>query len=96
MYREKIKGCVESALEDYGGEVTKNAVLWHLKHTYNLEPADAILQPESFIRALNDIYGKDFTKIIEENICEKIAEEYGISGNGLVELAEKIKKKEGL
>ncbi len=89
MKNDRIGKLIESALEDYGGVVTRNAVLWHLKHTYDLEQSDAIAQPEKFIQALKDIYG-DFEKIIEENICEKIAREYGIDGNGLVELAEKI------
>jgi len=94
--REKSGKIVESALADYGGDITKKAVLWHLKHTYNLEPADAVLQPKSFVQALNDIYGEDFAKIIEEDICEKLSQEFEVNGNGLVELAEKIREKEGI
>ncbi len=91
MYRERIKRLVESALEEYGGGATKKAVTWHLKHVYHLDLADAVDQPDKFVRALKDMYG-DLESIIEESICEKISEEYGIGASNLSELAEKIKK----
>ncbi|MGC8558382.1 MAG: hypothetical protein ACP5NC_05250 [Nitrososphaeria archaeon] len=92
MDRKRIGRIVEAAIADYGGDLTKSAVLWHLEHTYGLGPADAILQPEKFVMALRDIYG-DFFSIIEADICDKLAKEYGIdySGGGLVKLAEEIR-----
>ncbi|MDG6928308.1 MAG: hypothetical protein JRN26_06840 [Nitrososphaerota archaeon] len=92
MDKRKIGSIVESAIADYGGDVTKGAVMWHLEHTYSLGPEDAILKPEKFLRALRDIYG-DFVSIIEGNICEKLAKEYGIDykGEGLLKLAEEMK-----
>ncbi|MEM0097127.1 MAG: hypothetical protein QXY52_05110 [Conexivisphaerales archaeon] len=92
MDKEKVGKIVELAIAEYGGDVTKNAIIWHLEHTYSMEPADAIFKPEKFLKALRDIYG-DFVSIIESSICYRLAKEYGInySGQGLVKLAEELK-----
>jgi len=91
----KLRKLVEEAISDYGGEITKNAVMYHLEKTHKLDPDDILKKPELFVKALRDMYG-DFESIIEGNICEKIAREYGIDykGEGLVELSKELRGSE--
>ncbi len=91
----KLRKLVEEAISEYGGEITKDAVMYHLERTHNLDPDDILNKPELFVSAFKNMYG-DFEGIIEENICEKIAREYGIDyrGGGLVELSKEFKKLE--
>ncbi len=88
----KLRKLFENAIAEYGGEITKNAVMYHLERTHNLDPDDILNKPEQFVSALRDMYG-DFESIIEGSICEKIAEEYGVDyrGQGLVELSKELK-----
>ncbi len=92
-FKNIVKKLVEETLTEYGGEPVKNAVLFHLKNMHNVAPEDAIDKPEEFIKALNDIYGP-FEKIIERELCLKIARVYGINykNEDLIELAKELKK----
>lgn len=90
----KLRKLVEEAISEYGGEITKDAVMYHLENTHHLDPDDILNRPEQFVSAFRNMYG-DFESIIEGNICEKIAKEYGIDyrGEGLVELSKELKKR---
>lgn len=93
MERERVRKTVEYAIADYGGEMVKGLVIWHLKHRFGLDPGDALERPEEFVSALREIYGS-FEEAVERRICERLASEYGInySGEGLIALAIKIKR----
>jgi len=90
--RDKVRNLVEAAISDYGGDTMVRVVFWHMQHTYNLDPGDVLAKPDTAVRALRAIYG-DFEGIIEGNICERIAKEYGIDykGQGLLELSDELK-----
>jgi hypothetical protein len=93
--REKIRKIVEAAISDYGGDTMVRVVSWHMERTYSLDPGDVLIKPETAVKALRAIYG-DFEGIIEGNICERIAKEYGIDyrGEGLVELSKELNDKQ--
>ncbi|MGC9145985.1 MAG: hypothetical protein ACP5GS_07760 [Nitrososphaeria archaeon] len=89
-----LKKVIEETLAEYGGEPVKNAVLFHLTKIHGIKPEDVLQKPEAFVQALYDIYGP-FEKIIENELCEKIAKIYGLNcvNKGLVELVKELKKK---
>ncbi len=93
--KEKLRKIVEDTISDYGGDTMVRVVSWHMKHTYNLDPGDVLAKPEAMVKALRAIYG-EFESIIEGNICERIANEYGIDykGQGLVELSKELNGKQ--
>ena len=90
--KDLLKKVIEETLAEYGGEPVKNAVLFHLTKIHGIKPEDVLQKPEEFVQALNDIYGP-FEKIIEKELCEKIAGLYGLEckKKGLVELVKELK-----
>lgn len=88
--KDPIAKLISDALSVYG-EINRNVVLWHLEHTYNMKLEDVQNNPELFIRALRAIFG-DFESIVEGEICEKIAKEYGLNykGQGFVDLLKEL------
>jgi len=89
--KDLLKKVVEETLAEYGGEPVKNAVLFHLTKMHGIRPEDVLQKPEEFVKALNDIYGP-FEKIIENELCEKIAKIYGLNcKNGFIELIKELK-----
>ncbi|MFP3131204.1 MAG: hypothetical protein RXR51_06475 [Nitrososphaeria archaeon] len=94
--KDLLKKVVEETLAEYGGEPVKNAVLFHLTKMHGIRPEDILQKPEEFVKALNDIYGP-FEKIIETELCEKIAKIYGLNcKNGLVELIKELKNSQNI
>lgn len=93
MARKRLKSIVEETLSEYGGEPVKKMVLFYLENNHGVKAEEILDKPEQFISALKEIYGP-FESIIEKEICDKIANEYGIKfkGQGLVELAKELKK----
>ena len=92
MANKRLKAIIEGVISEYGGEPVKQAVLFYLENVYKIKPEEALDKPELFVSALKEIYGP-FEGIIENEICDKIAKEYGIKfkGQGLVKLAEELK-----
>ncbi|MDP8024187.1 MAG: hypothetical protein ACP5LF_03340 [Nitrososphaeria archaeon] len=92
MAKNRLKTIVEETINEYGGEPVKKMVLFYLENKHNIKPEEVLDKPAQFVNALKDIYGP-FEQIIEREICDKIANEYGIKpkGQGLIELAKELK-----
>ncbi|MGC9209178.1 MAG: hypothetical protein ACP5GH_04960 [Nitrososphaeria archaeon] len=58
-----------------------------MKNTHGIRLEDVLQKPDRFVKALREIYGP-FENLLEKEMCEKIAEFYGLKCNerGLVEL----------
>jgi len=87
----RISEIISEALSDYG-ETTKGVIIWHIEHTYELSLDDVQKDPARFVDALRNILG-GLEEVVERNICQRIAVEYGIKydGQGLVELLGEVK-----
>ncbi|MEM3701755.1 MAG: hypothetical protein QXH93_03400 [Conexivisphaerales archaeon] len=70
-----MREIIIETLSDYG-DVVKNVALWHLM-VYNIDFTSVENNPAEFVTALKDIFD-GWEKNIEENMCQKIATEYGI------------------
>ena len=92
MTKNRLKSIIEDKIAEYGGEPVKKTVLFYLEHKYSVKPEEILNKPEQFVTALKDIYGP-FEKIIEREICNNIAEKYGINykNQGLIEIAKVLK-----
>ncbi|MDG7044483.1 MAG: hypothetical protein JRN19_04395 [Nitrososphaerota archaeon] len=87
----KLDKIIGEALSDYG-ETTKNVIIWHMEHTYNLRLEEVQNDPARFVNALKDILG-GLEDAVERNISQRVAREYGIKygDQGLVKLLGELK-----
>ncbi|MEM4099005.1 MAG: hypothetical protein QXW57_04580 [Candidatus Micrarchaeaceae archaeon] len=65
----------------------KNVALWHLQTVYKIDLNNVENNPAEFVTALKDIFD-GWEENIEQNMCRRIATEYGIQykGEGLIKL----------
>ncbi len=84
--KKTIDQLIAEALLEYG-EANREVIVWYLERVYGIKLEEADIKSRLFVKALRDMFGA-FEKYVEDAICERIADEYGIEygGQGFVKL----------
>jgi hypothetical protein len=80
-FHTKLLVTLDRSMRDIFGEETVNAVYYHLRKKYLVKLEDIVEKPESFAKAIKEIFGNTGADVIEALLVKSLCDEFRVMGH---------------